>query len=59
MRKEEMIEQIAGFYGIESLDVDSYDWQAGCYLGVGGGFLNLESVLGLLECLDSDGWFVE
>lgn len=54
MTREEIMERIADFYGIEpsdngEYDIDSYNWQAGCSLGRDGAWLCLASIVDLIE----------
>ena len=53
MDREEIMERVAEWFGIEpnedgSYDIEDYDWQAGCYIN-GGKFLNLEQVVMCIE----------
>lgn len=53
MDREEMIERLAEYFGIEpdeetgEYDLNDYEWQAGCSFG-GGVWLNLANII---ECL--------
>lgn len=54
MERQEIMEKVAEWYGIEpdengEYDIDSYDWQAGCYIARGT-FLNLA---GVVRCIES------
>ena len=53
MDREEIIEKLASYFGLEpgedgEYDLDSYDWQAGCSMGYGGLWLNLANVVDAL-----------
>ena len=50
MDREEIIERLAEYFGIEpdengEYDLNDYDWQAGASMGYGGMWLNLANVV--------------
>ena len=54
MDREEIVEAVAQYFEVErdeegNYDTDTYDWQAGCYLGSGGKWLSLAEVVDCIE----------
>lgn len=51
MDRDEIIRRLAEYYRIEpdeetgEYDLDSYDWQAGCSMGIGGRWLCLANIV--------------
>ncbi len=51
MDRNEIIRRLAEYYGIEpdeetgEYNLDDYDWQAGCSMGIGGRWLCLANVV--------------
>lgn len=61
MDEMEIMEKVAEWFGVEpnddgTYDINTYDWQAGCYMNVGGDskFLNLAEVVYLIESIMED-----
>ena len=59
MNRDEIMERVAEWFEISpdedgTFDIDSYTWQAGCYLGVGGKWLNLAEVVYCIESIAED-----
>lgn len=51
MDREEIMERLADYFELEDVDfdIDSYDWQAGYYIGDGRKFLCLAEVVKFIE----------
>lgn len=52
MDREEIMELLADYFELGEdvdFDLDSYDWQAGCYIGGGRKFLCLAEVVKFIE----------